>query len=212
VIIGNGPSLNDTDLSLLGGELTFGLNRFYLATDDLGWSPTFLVCINELVIQQVHAELAAVPARKFLRWGTRGLFAEDHATAFLHSRMTPSFSTDVRRGVWEGSTVTYVAMQLAYHMGFSSVVLVGVDHSFGTKGPAHQTVESQGDDTDHFHPRYFGRGFRWQLPDLQGSEVAYRTALQAYEAGGRSLIDATVGGRLDIFPKLELATALKTDA
>ena len=62
---------------------------------------------------------------------------------------------------------------------------------------------SQGDDPNHFAPNYFGTGFKWQLPDLKGSERAYRMARQAYEAAGRSVVDATVGGKLTVFPKVD---------
>jgi hypothetical protein len=88
-------------------------------------------------------------------------------------------------------------------MGFTEAILIGVDHNFATKGPANATVTSQGDDPNHFVPNYFGKGFRWQLPDLEGSERAYRMAKAAYEADGRKIVDATVGGKLTIFPKVE---------
>jgi hypothetical protein len=99
------------------------------------------------------------------------------------------------------STVTFVALQLAYHMGFQEVILVGVDHNFVTQGPANAAVVSNGDDPNHFSPNYFGKGFKWQLPDLEGSERAFHQAKAAYEAAGRRVLDATVGGRLSVFPK-----------
>jgi hypothetical protein len=102
--------------------------------------------------------------------------------------------------------VTYVAMQLAYHLGYREVVLIGVDHSFSTTGPAHQLVTSAGDDPNHFDPSYFGKGYRWQLPDLVMSEQAYSLAKAAFEAAGGSIVDATVGGRLTIFPKADFST------
>jgi hypothetical protein len=208
VILGNGPSLKETNLDLLRNEHTFGLNRVYLAFRELGWATTFLVCINDLVIRQVADDLASAPARKFLRWGTRELFEPEPSTGFLQSRTQPSFMTDPRGGVWEGATVTFVALQLAYHMGFSTVILVGVDHHFTTEGKPHETVESKGSDLNHFRPDYFGAGFKWQLPDLDGSEQAYRLAKKAFEGDGRRILDATVGGRLQVFPKVELAKSL----
>jgi hypothetical protein len=78
-----------------------------------------------------------------------------------------------------------------------------VDHSFKQKGEPNKTIVSEGDDESHFDPKYFGKGFRWQLPDLETSELAYRRARQAYEAAGRRIVDATVGGKLDVFPKVE---------
>jgi hypothetical protein len=105
-------------------------------------------------------------------------------------------------GIWEGATVTYVAMQLAYFMGFTTVILIGVDHSFKTQGPAHRLVVSEGADENHFHPEYFGKGVRWQLPDLETSERAYMKARAAFEADGRKVLDATVGGKLTVFEKI----------
>ena len=39
-------------------------------------------------------------------------------------------------------------------------------------------------------------------------QVAYELARNAYEADGRRIVDATVGGKLTIFPKGDLDTAL----
>lgn len=98
--------------------------------------------------------------------------------------------------------MTYVAMQIAYYLGFHIVILIGVDHTFEAKGEPHTTVVSAGDDRDHFSLNYFGKGFRWQLPDLETSEVAYRLARSQFEHSGRRIVDATVGGKLDVFPKV----------
>jgi tetratricopeptide (TPR) repeat protein len=94
-------------------------------------------------------------------------------------------------------------MQLAYHMGFEEVVLIGVDHRFVTQGDPNQEVVSDGDDPNHFHPGYFGKGVRWHLPDLERSEKSYRMAKQAFEAAGRRILDATVDGHLTVFPKVD---------
>jgi hypothetical protein len=202
-ILGNGPSLRETDLSLLRNEATFGLNRIYLLFGKNGFSTTYLVSVNELVIQQCASELASLPCPKFFSWRARSYIEFTPSTAFLLLRRGPAFGVDVTKGIWTGTTVTYVAMQLAYYMGFQKVVLIGVDHSFTTKGKPHTTVLSKGDDLDHFDRRYFGKGFRWQLPDLDTSEVAYRVAKSQFQQDGREIVDATIGGQLDIFPKVK---------
>jgi hypothetical protein len=73
-------------------------------------------------------------------------------------------------------------------------------------------VESQGADPDHFSPSYFGKGFRWQLPDLEGSERGYRLARQAFEKDGRRVVDATLGGKLTVFPKVEFDSLFRDRA
>ena len=203
-ILGNGPSLARTDVSKLKNEHTFGMNRVYLAFPDWGFSTSYFVCVNDLVIQQFAQDIAALKMLKFISWRSRRFLKSDDRTIFLNSTYErPAFARDARGRLWEGATVTYVALQLAYHMGFDPVILIGVDHTFASKGTPNTTVTSEGDDASHFDHRYFGQGYRWQLPDLEMSARAYQMARQAYESAGRRILDATVGGQLTVFPKVE---------
>jgi hypothetical protein len=204
VIIGNGPSLNHTDVQKIRGEYTFGLNRIYLAWQEWGFQTSFFLSVNDLVIEQCAEDILALDIPKFLTWRSRQWVQPQKNLHFLYTSYTgPKFAKDVSGRLWEGATVTYVALQLAYHMGFSTVVLIGVDHSSAVKGKPNETVVSQGDDPNHFNPKYFGKGFRWQLPDFDTSEVGYGMAKKAYEADGRQVLDATVGGKLQVFPKVD---------
>lgn len=203
-ILGNGPSLKHTDISRLKSEHTFGMNRVYLAFQDWGFSTSYYLSVNSLVIEQCAEDIRALSMPKFLSWRSRHLIQPTSDTAFLHTTYTgPKFSRDARVRLWEGATVTYVALQLAFHMGFETAILIGVDHSFTSKGEPNTTVVSQGDDPDHFDTNYFGAGFRWQLPDLDTSEQAYHRAHQAYTQAGRQVLDATIGGKLTVFPKVD---------
>jgi hypothetical protein len=207
-IIGNGPSLRQTDLSLLRNEYTFGLNRIYLLFPELGFSTTYLVAANDLVIEQCAAEMQNLALPKFLTWRSRRWFHPDPKVTYLDTDFTgdEDFSSTLTGRIFEGFTVTYVALQLAYHMGYSEAILVGVDHNFVTQGTANQAIVSQGDDPNHFAPNYFGKGFKWQLPDLAGSERAYTLAREAYSRAGRRILDATISGKLTIFPKVDYSS------
>ena len=204
-VIGNGPSLRQMDLSPLRDEITFGLNRIYLAFPDWGFTTTYLVSVNDLVLEQCAEDMKALELPKFVTWRARPWLADDPRVIFLDTDFTgdENFSGDATRRLFEGFTVTYVALQLAFYMGFSEVILIGVDHNFATKGEANQAIVSEGDDPNHFAPNYFGKGFKWQLPDLDGSERAYLLARQGYEQAGRRVVDATLGGKLSIFPKVD---------
>lgn len=206
-IIGNGPSLQKTDLSRLRDEFTFGMNRIYLMFPELGFTTTYFLTINSLVIEQCAEEIRALPIPKFISWRSRNLIRPTGDLAFLHTTYTgPKFAQDARGRLWEGATVTYVALQLAFHMGFEQAILIGVDHNYSTKGRPNTTVVSEGDDPNHFHKGYFGKGFRWQLPDLDTSERGYTLAREAYRQAGRQVLDATIGGKLTIFPKVDYNT------
>ena len=204
-IIGNGPSLRQTDLSRLRTEYTFGLNRIYLLFAELGFSTSCLVAVNDMVIEQCAAEIQNLTLPRFVTWRSRYWFHPDSNITYLDTDFTgeEGFSSNSTGRLFEGFTVTNVALQLAYHMGFTEVILVGVDHNYVTQGNANQAVVSQGDDPNHFAANYFGKGFKWQLPDLAGSERGYARARDAYARAGRRIVDATVGGKLSIFPKVD---------
>lgn len=203
-IIGNGPSLRDTDMSKLRGENTIGMNRIYLMFPDLGFETTYYMSVNDLVIEQCAEEIQNLKLPRFVSWRGRQWLKPEANLFFLYSTYTgPKFAGDIRGRMWEGATVTYMALQTAFFLGFQQVVLIGVDHNFTTQGKPNTTVTSQGDDPNHFHPGYFGKGFRWQLPDLETSERAYQMAREAYKADGREVIDATVGGKLRVFPRVD---------
>jgi hypothetical protein len=207
-IIGNGPSLKQTDLSKLKNEITFGMNRIYLAFPEFGFTTSYICVTNDLVIEQFVNDFLALQVPQFIAWRSHRHYnpqlpITDLPTFVYTSYTGPKFSPDVRGRVWEGATVTNLALQLAFYMGIEQAVLIGVDHNFASKGDANKTVVSEGDDPNHFMPNYFGKGVKWQLPDLDTSEVGYLMAREAYRKAGREVLDATVGGKLTVFPKVD---------
>ncbi len=202
-IMGNGPSLARTDIELLRNEFTFGLNRIYLLSETKEFVTDYFVSINDLVLQQSIKEISALRMPKFINWRARQQYKNVDNLYFLLERYKPGFSSNPMRGLWGGATVTFVALQLAYFMGFETVILVGVDHSFSSSGTPHAVVTGQEQDNDHFHPKYFADGTRWQLPDLTTSEYAYSLARETFEADGRRVLDATIDGKLQVFPKVD---------
>lgn len=202
-IIGNGPSINKTNLSLLKNEYTFGLNRIYLLFDKYDFHPTFFVSVNRLVTEQFSKEIEALDMPKFVRWEYRKKLNFSNSMIMLKGTNDEIFSKNAGKIISIGGTVTYVAMQLAFYMGFSKVILVGVDHSFSSKGPPNKEILSNQDDPNHFDPNYFGKGLKWNLPDLETSEKSYRLAKEYFEAGGREILDATIDGKLNVFQKVD---------
>ena len=208
-IIGNGPSVAKMDLTPLRDEYTFALNRGYLLFDRIGGPTTFLVAVNRYVVEQFAGDIVAAASMTFASWRSRRWIPSGSDMTFIRRGRSFTFSRNLATdGAWEGATVTYVALQLAYHLGFSEAVLIGIDHSFSSAGPANKLVTSSAADPNHFDPTYFGPGVKWQLPDLEVSESAYRLARDAYAADGRTIVDATVGGKLEVFPKADLERLL----
>lgn len=205
-VLGNGPSLAKMDLAPLQKEVSFGTNRVFLLFEDTHFRPTYYVCINSLMMHQSRREIEGLEMPRFLNWRNRGIFADPDRMIFLRESFRAHFSHDLTRGVWGGGTVTYAALQIAYYMGFRQAITIGLDHNYAAAGRPHEVTESDGLARDHFHPAYFPTGFRWQLPDLATSEFAYHLAKDAYEADGREILDATIGGKLQVFRKVEFNT------
>lgn len=211
VLMGNGPSLKTTNWDLVRNEFTIGLNRIYLLRKEMGFYPSFYVCVKDLVIQQFASEIISLPCPKILDWiSGRSLIQLDRGDLVGIPKIASKleFHKDIINGWGTGYTVTFTAMQLAYFLGFRKVLLVGVDHNFVTSGPPRRNVVSTGEDPNHFHPDYFGKGVKWQLPDLEGSERAYRLAKVAFEDDGREIVDCTVNGHLSVFRKSALDVEL----
>lgn len=202
VIIGNGPSMRGFDLARLDGYKCFCLNRGYLMWQAQGRTPDFLVAVNDLVLTQFTDDIRRAGRARFVPWDAFALFKETPDTAFIETLWQPRFHTNIRSGTWMGGTVTFTTMQIAYHMGFSRVILIGVDHSFQHEGAANEELLMREADPNHFDPNYFGPGTRWLAPDLVTSEIGYRIAKKAFEADGRKIVDATEGGQLRVFDRV----------
>ena len=197
LVIGNGKSLADETNEFLCSYPSFGTNRIYLKN----FVPTYYVCINELVADQYKDDIGHLGTVKFV---TEKVKIPGYIEQIpLHSFYTMAFSHEPWKGVNEGNTVTYVCLQLAYWMGFSTVLLVGVDHSYKFEGSPHEQLIAKGADPNHFDPNYFSDNKVWNAPDLEGSERAYMIAKRVFEEDGRRIINITPGSALDVFEKEE---------
>jgi hypothetical protein len=207
-ILGNGPSLAAIDPDQLSGATTFSLNRGYLFWRKRDRGPSYFVAVNDLVIEQFHEEIAMMKCPLFVPWIYRDRFAHVPNAIFVQLRTEQRFVTDVRAGVAPCGTVTVAALQLAFHMGFQRVYMLGVDHRFAPGGAPHETVRQRGADPNHFRDDYFGEGVRWHRPALGQSERGYELARYAFEAAGRTVLNATPGSALEVFPRIESERAL----
>jgi 6-hydroxymethylpterin diphosphokinase MptE-like len=214
-LIGNGPSLNQCNLAKLAGETTFGVNGIFLNRKSMGFDPTYYV-VEDVFVAEDRAEQIKNyrgPKAKFfgnyVKYCLEG--AEDAIWMNVRYRFDaypgfPHFSTNTARQLWVGGTVSYLCMQLAFFMGVSELILVGFDHNYIVKKDVEvqgNKLTSQSEDPNHFHPDYFGPGYRWHDPMLDRMEMGYRKARSVYEQHDRRIVNATVGGKLEVFDRVD---------
>lgn len=212
VIVCNGPSLKDIDFSLIEKEgiFTFGLNKINLIFNELSFRPSCIVSVNPLVIEQNASFYSSSDIMLFLdKTALKAGVKNKSSTFFLDSCDFPFFSRDCSISIFQGFTVTYVALQLAYHMGFSSVALIGCDHNYATQsGVPNSIVYNKNKDIAHFSEQYFKSDEPWQFPDLVASELYYDLARRCYEEAGRSIVNASTNSDLKIFERKSLDSFL----
>jgi len=208
VVVCNGPSLNRMDLGFLRNEIVFGLNKIYLGLEKFGFYPRYMVAVNDKVITQSADTYRRMTATKFISDSCADLLPADAFTYHVRTEgLQERFYRDITQGVRGGHTVTHAAFQIAWYMGFTEVIVIGMDHRFPASGPPNAELHMQGADPNHFSPDYF-RDQKWDAPNLAESEVSYRVARDIYEADGRRIIDATLEGACSVFPKAEYQTLI----
>ena len=216
-IIGNGPSLNELDLKKLKGEYTFGVNAIYLNYEKMQFNPTFYVVEDYLVAEDRADEINNYDKPKYKFFGTyldyvlkndqKTINLNVHITSYSQENFKPLFSTDCLRKVGVGGSVTYICLQLAYYMGFDKVYMIGFDHHYIVPEEldlsVNPIIKSDKDDVNHFAPGYFGKGYRWHDPNVDRMEKGFRMAKLYFEKDGRKIYNATKGGNLNVFERID---------
>jgi hypothetical protein len=116
------------------------------------------------------------------------------------------FRDNVMAGLEHGSSVIFVALQLAVWMGAERIILYGIDHKFNL---ADESAEWKGPVTDageqnHFISNYRKKGEKWYPPQVREIENAFQNAREFCEQRGIEVINCTRGGHLEIFKRASL--------
>lgn len=220
-LLGNGPSLNQTELYLLGDEATMCFNRFDLILDRFQWFPTYFTVIDDRVLLDSIAEVNAIS-----RVSGRSFFPDIHPynidfRPLIEKREDvqwlfldrPDFSTDLPScGI--NKTVANVGLQILAYLGFTEIYLLGVDMTYSLPTTAkvdgsRNVTATEDDDENHFDPRYFGAGRQYHVPMLDETFLKFREARKFFDERGVSVRNATVGGVLEEFERISLDDVLQ---
>jgi hypothetical protein len=210
-VIGNGPSLAKTDLSLLKGELSFGSNGLFLLDQTYRFRPTVYGVEDRLFAEDRAGDINAYDSTiKLFPWDQ---WERLHGHAYLplirQYSPYPQFSADISSAVYSGWTVTYVLLQLALYMGVRQVILLGVDGTYPVvRHDEKSIVVSLGEDANHFASDYFGPGKRFHKPQPERVRISYEHAKECFRLAGGEIWNATSGGALDVFPRVDLREVL----
>jgi hypothetical protein len=100
-------------------------------------------------------------------------------------------------------------LQFAYYTGISEVYLLGVDSNYVTPKEVvpgmkagHFDFYRVADEKNHFHADYLRPGDIMGDPGVRYHRKSFEAAKYAFEARGRRVYNATRGGQLEIFPRV----------
>lgn len=221
-IVGNGPSLTVKDLDRIMelGVPCFAANGIYNLFEKTKWRPTYLVFQDQQMINglvELFGELSSCCEYLFVRRDAYHQVAKEirdngkiiYPRLVMHIRkdMYYDFSEDIEKYAFDGCTVTYLMMQLAYYMGFTTIYLIGVDHSFPISFDKNDNVVTNHDVKMHCFED--ASHVIVNPARILETTYAYRSARRFLEGRGVSIYNATRGGELDIFIRKELDTILR---
>ena len=205
-IIGNGPSLRIEDLNKIdqNGDISFGMNRIFLLYDKTDWRPDYFVVDdfnayrdNVAIYQKMDNDDMFVREFYSLAGYPNLRNAQRYHSTFEDLRYKrPGFSDDISRNVYWGSTVAYSAMQIAAYMGFREIYLLGMDFNYeGRK--VNRNI--------HFSEEY-ERTVRYEVNYKREQSLAYQSAELFSRNNGFRIYNATRGGALEIFERVDFDT------
>ena len=188
-ILGTGPSLNQTPLELLKDKIVFGTNNCH-AINCVHFS--YFTVVDEFVFANQKHEITDFVGTNIPTFisdhipQTPDHFFKVRRLGFVNENKC-HFWGNIEAGFNRGHTVILFALQIAYYMGFQEAYLLGCDCSYGN------VHHFDGTKVDNFLRQDWSEVF-----------ACYEKAKNYYSNDGRSIFNATVGGKLEVFPRVDI--------
>jgi hypothetical protein len=222
-LIGNGPGLRTSDLEKIhaAGHISMGCNFINRIFDKTDWRPDFYCNVETSAIVTNLDFIKGTPLKaKFIKDLSTTRYADlineyefDDVCLFNYGGAPGLFSDNLERIVYDGYTVMFIMIEFAVYMGFTAIYLLGVEN---TQPPfVHTTnfLEAKGhfyeENADELQLR------REILPEHNISDKDdweayqnhtnkfYRVAGDHAESKGIRILNATRGGKLEVFERVD---------
>lgn len=226
-VIGNGPSLNKQDLTLLQDEFTFVMNEFYLHKDFQIISPNYYCLIDDYYFKKENLfslkeiEKVTFPNKK-ITFFFPALFKksirehhlfENNKKYYLAFKgriinTYPKVYLDITKPISGGNFTSYACLFLARYMGFKKIYLVGFDHDWVTEngkeiGCHFYDQIREAEDIPQEKLIYFS--------DQYKIRESYSIIKDLFLKGGVEIFNATKGGYLDVFKRIDYNSLFKNE-
>ncbi len=210
IIIGNGPSLKIEDLNRVqeSGICNFGMNLSFKVYDKVCWRPTYYTVAEYNIVKQYYDEIKELNRENMFIKNFYDMEETPHLQGVNYYPGYPKrcylerqkFSNDISEVVYSGYTVMFDTLQIATYMGFTKIYLIGADFSYS--GDA--TKKGNHFYDDDVEDKRIVAGITYINISLNALLIAKNYA----DAHGIQIYNATRGGKLEIFPRVDLDTLI----
>lgn len=221
-IIGNGPSLTPEDLDRIKDEYSFASNKIYHIFDKTSWRPSFFLCMDNNVIASEIENIKHIgTCPKYINIMASKYGREEHENIWyicpkgkFHIRQydvqVDDLSDDISKYVAVVQTVTVIAIQIAIYMGFSEIYLLGVDNSYAKSidkdGKLHIDRSVKSDYFAGMKPAPGEANAGISVQYIDAVNYAYELARKFAKSHGVKIFNATRGGKLEVFERVDFDT------
>ena len=219
-IIGNGPSLNQLDLSLLKNDITIAMNRFDQHPILGAWQPNFLCMFDPAASfarpdlrEQMKTVLKGVTPRDgfFFHISNKPIIESfgigSHKVFFAKTNLDVKLLTNTDRE-WDltgpvpgGWSTSVLALILAMYLGCKEIYMVGMDHNW-LADKTYCTHFYQYQEEEH---QTYVEMMEYVLKVFKGYEVIKKYACQR----DIRILNATPDSYLDVFPRVKYETVFQ---
>jgi hypothetical protein len=209
-IIGNGPSLTVNDIETIGksGDVVLVSNNFHKMFDRTAFRPKYYFLDDAVGNENIERVFSCPGITIFADFYYRNHNVNLDNTYFFEqsSRMyyntfpyDPMFSDDMALPFAAG-TIYYTMLQSAVNMGFTDIYLLGISHEVPLQVTYDGTVIADNNQQYYFYPE---KGHPAATHTKEMTEAAYSYALDYCEKKGVRIHNATRGGKLEIFGRVD---------
>jgi len=214
-IVLTGPSLHMQDVERLKNETCIGVNSILQLLDRTNWRPTYYAFWGadkgfNKILEDMGEQFSAIFYCNTYRKNMSIRFDENvycfpwlNEARKINERFTLKeseyrFSDDIYVGIATGASIAGVALQIAVYMGFKEIYLLGADCDFGGA------------------VTHFEGGDYYKKISEEGVKIASESVLIGYRAAKKyadehdiKICNATRGGKLEVFERVDLDEILK---
>lgn len=195
-IIATGPSLTLEDVNKLKNEITISMNSIIKIFLKTNWRPTYYMIQDKEIYEVLKNEIKEFELNNIFYADILLKFCKGSAIPYrldlqkhLLGVNETKFSEDIEKKIYDGYTVTYSAIQLACYMGFTEIVLLGCDTNYNKKNTHFQNYTTLSKGTENFY---------------NYAVKSYEMAKKYCDSKGVTIYNATKGGMLEVFPRVDL--------